>query len=87
MTTTINASNSGSGGLLQTADASGILALQTAGTTALTLSATQNATFAGTLTTAAKGIAAASLPAGSVLQVVSTTKTDTFSTTSIMCEQ
>ena len=82
MTTTINASNAGSGGLLQTADASGILALQTAGTTALTLSATQNATFAGTLTTAAKGIAAASLPAGSVLQVVSTTKTDTFTTTS-----
>ena len=82
MTTTINASNAGSGGLLQTADASGILALQTAGTTALTLSATQNATFAGTLTTAAKGIAAASLPAGAVLQVVQTTKTDSFSTTS-----
>jgi len=80
MTTTINASNSGSGGLLQTADASGILALQTAGTTALTINTSQNATFAGTLTTAAKGIAAASLPAGSVLQVVQTTKTDTFST-------
>jgi len=71
MTTTINASNSGSGGLVQTADASGVLALQTAGVTALTLSATQNATFAGTLTTAAKGIAAASLPAGTVLQVQS----------------
>jgi hypothetical protein len=79
MTTTINASNSGSGGLIQTADASGILALQTAGTTALTLSATQNATFAGTLTTAAQGITAASLPAGSVLQVVSTIKQNTFS--------
>ena len=56
--------------------------LQSAGTTALTLSTAQNATFAGTLATAAKGITAASLPAGSVLQVVSTTKTDTFSTTS-----
>ena len=29
MTTTLNASNSGSGGLVATADASGILALQT----------------------------------------------------------
>jgi hypothetical protein len=79
MTTTINASNSGSGGLVQTADASGILALQTAGVTAVTINASQNATFAGTLTTAAQGIAKASLPAGSVLQVVSTIKQDTFS--------
>jgi hypothetical protein len=46
MTTTINASNSGSGGLVQTADASGVLALQTAGTTALSISAAQVATFA-----------------------------------------
>jgi hypothetical protein len=51
MTTTINASNSGSGGLVQTADASGILALQTAGTTALTIDTSQNATFANALTT------------------------------------
>jgi hypothetical protein len=42
MTTTINASNSGSGGLVQTADASGILALQTAGVTAVTINASQN---------------------------------------------
>jgi len=42
MTTTINASNSGGGGLVQTADASGILALQTAGTTAVTVNASQN---------------------------------------------
>ena len=82
MTTTINASNSGSGGLVQTADASGILALQTAGTTAVTIDTSQNTTFAGTLTTAAQSIAKASLPAGAVLQVVSTTKTDTFTTTS-----
>jgi hypothetical protein len=46
MTTTINASNSGSGGLVQTADASGVLALQTAGTTAVTISAAQVVTFA-----------------------------------------
>jgi len=42
MTTTINASTSGSGGLVQTADASGILALQTAGVTAVTVDASQN---------------------------------------------
>ena len=41
MTTTIDASSSGSGGLIQTADASGILALQTAGTTAVTIDASQ----------------------------------------------
>ena len=49
MTTTINASTSS--GLVNTADTSGVLALQTANTTALTLDASQNATFAGTLTT------------------------------------
>jgi len=42
MTTTINASNSGGGGLVQTADASGVLALQTAGVTAVTVDASQN---------------------------------------------
>jgi hypothetical protein len=42
MTTTINASNSGSGGLIQTADSSGVLALQTAGTTAVTVDTSQN---------------------------------------------
>ena len=41
MTTTINASNTGSGGLIQTADASGVLALQTANITAVTINASQ----------------------------------------------
>jgi hypothetical protein len=41
MTTTLNASNSGSGGLVATADASGVLALQTAGTTAVTVDTSQ----------------------------------------------
>lgn len=53
MTTTINADNgvvSGSAGLKETPDASGILALQTNGVTALTLDASQNAVFAGTVT-------------------------------------
>ena len=49
MTTTINASTSS--GLVNTADTSGSLALQTASTTALTLDTSQNATFAGTITT------------------------------------
>jgi hypothetical protein len=48
MTTTINASTVS--GLVQTADTSGSLALQTANTTALTLDTSQNATFAGTVT-------------------------------------
>jgi hypothetical protein len=83
MASTISAGTTSSTALVATADTSGALVLQTNnGTTALTLSTAQNATFAGTLTTAAQGIAKASLPAGAVLQVVSTTKTDTFSTSS-----
>jgi len=44
MTTTINASTSS--GLVNTADTSGVLALQTAGTTAVTIDASQNVTIA-----------------------------------------
>jgi len=54
MTTTINADNgavSGSAGLKSSADATGVLALQTNGTTAVTVDASQNVTLAGTLTT------------------------------------
>ena len=53
MASTINASNSGSGGLISTGDASGVLALQTGGTTAITIDASQNATFVGNLNTTA----------------------------------
>jgi len=49
MVASINASTSA--GVVTTADTSGILALQTAGTTALTLDASQNATFAGSVKT------------------------------------
>lgn len=63
MTTTINASNSGSGGLIQTADASGILALQTAGTTAMTISATQVVTLANVLLQASGGTGVSTIPA------------------------
>ena len=46
MSSTINASTASGGGVITTADASGILQLQTAGTTALTIDASQNVTFA-----------------------------------------
>jgi hypothetical protein len=81
MASTINASNSGFGGIVSTGDSSGQLQLQTAGTTALTIDTSQNATFAGTLTATGK-LASSSMPTGSVLQVLQTTKTDIFSTTS-----
>ena len=41
----INASTSGAGGLISTADATGILNIQTAGTNAVTVDASQNVTF------------------------------------------
>jgi hypothetical protein len=81
MASTINASTSA--GLVTTADTSGVLVLQSNGTTALTTSGA-NVTIAGTLTAAAQSIAKASLPAGTVLQVVegSTSTTVAVSTTS-----
>lgn len=85
MTTTLNADDgvvSGSAGLKYSADSSGVLALQTNGTTAVTVDASQNTTLAGTLTTSAGGIAKASLPTGSVLQVVQATYSTATSTTS-----
>lgn len=42
MTTTLNASTAGAGGFIATSDNSGVLALQTAGTTAITVDASQN---------------------------------------------
>ena len=49
MASTINASNSGFGGIVSTGDSSGQLQLQTANTTAVTIDTSQNATFAGTV--------------------------------------
>ncbi|CAB4196256.1 Intramolecular chaperone auto-processing domain containing protein [uncultured Caudovirales phage] len=49
MSSTINATTVGVGGVVTTADNSGILVLQTASTTALTISAAQGVTLAGTL--------------------------------------
>jgi hypothetical protein len=42
MASTLNASTSGAGGVITTADSSGVLQLQTAGTTAVTVDASQN---------------------------------------------
>jgi hypothetical protein len=79
MAVTINASTSA--GLVQTADTSGVLALQSNGTTALTTSGA-NVTVAGTLTTSSRGIAKASMPAGTVLQVVNAITASGTTTTS-----
>jgi hypothetical protein len=66
MASTINASNSGFGGIVSTGDSSGQMQLQTAGTTAVTIDTSQNATFAkniilngstsGTITLAAPAV-------------------------------
>jgi hypothetical protein len=70
MAVTINASTSS--GLVQTADTSGTLQLQTAGTTALTLDASQNATFAGTVTaTSYSGSGASLTGVGSITTLAS----------------
>ena len=61
MTTTINASTSS--GLVNTADTSGILQLQTAGTAAVTIDASQNV-----------GIGTSSPDASAILDAQSTTK-------------
>lgn len=53
MTSKINALSTGVGGLATSADASGILELQTNDTTAVTIDASQNVTFANTATATA----------------------------------
>jgi len=75
MASSINASTSGAGGVITSADNSGILNIQTAGTTALSIDASQNITTTNKL-------ASASMPTGSVLQVVQATTTTQITTTS-----
>ena len=72
MANVINATSTGNGGLITTGDDSGILNIQTNETIALSIDASQN------ITTTNK-FAKASMPLGSVLQVVSTTLTTGFS--------
>jgi len=66
------------------ADTTGALVIQTGATptTAVTVDASQNVTLVGTLTTSSRGIAKASMPAGSVLQVVNADLNTFLSTTS-----
>jgi len=80
----ISAGNTTTTTLVVNGDTTGNLVFNTGGanTTALTITNAQNATFAGTLTTASQGIAFASLPTGSVLQVVQTTYSTSILTTS-----
>lgn len=82
---TISAGTTSTTALVSTGDTTGNLILATGSvpTTALTLnSTTQAATFAGTLATASRGITAASMPVGSVIQVVNANYTTLFSTSS-----
>ena len=55
MTTTLNASTAGAGGFIATSDNSGVLALQTAGTTAITVDTSQNVGIGTTSPTAISG--------------------------------
>ncbi len=55
MPSIINASTSGAGGVITTADASGVLQLQTAGTTAISVDASQNVTLTNVLPQASGG--------------------------------
>jgi hypothetical protein len=69
MTTTINASTTA--GLVQTADTSGVLALQTAGTTAVTVDASQNVGI-GTTTLTNKFNVAGAIQSSSALVAIAT---------------
>ena len=61
MPSSINASTAGAGGVITTADNSGVLQVQTAGTTALSISASQVSAFSGNLsTTGSLGVGTAS---------------------------
>lgn len=77
MASTINASSTSTSGLIQTADATGILQLQSNGVTGLTVDTAANVTVNTNLTFSNK-IQQANLPTGCVLQVVQAVKTDTF---------
>jgi hypothetical protein len=76
MTATINASTSA--GVVTTADTSGILQLQTNGTAALTVDASQNTTIAGTLTTAGVTTFAAGTAALPAITTTGDTNTGIF---------
>ena len=70
MASTINAKTTGVGGIDASGDASGVLALQTGGTTALTIDASQNVTLAKGLTVGASAAPAFSAYASVVQSLV-----------------
>jgi hypothetical protein len=74
MSSTINASTASGGGVITTADASGILQLQTAGVTGLTIDASQNVTLAKGLTVGASAAPAFSAYQSSAQTISSSTK-------------
>lgn len=77
MASTINASTTSTSGLVYNADASGILQLQSNGVTGLTVDNTGNITVNTNLTFSNK-VQPANLPAGCVIQVIQSVKSDTF---------
>ena len=79
MSSTINATTVGVGGVVTTADNSGILVLQTASTDAVTISAAQGVTLAGTLgVTGITTVAAGSAAAPSIVSTTGTADTGQF---------
>lgn len=70
MAATINASTSA--GLVQTADTSGVLALQTAGTTAVSISASQVVTLTNALPVASGGTGASTLAGANIVTLTGT---------------
>jgi hypothetical protein len=79
MSSTINATTVGVGGIVTTADNSGILILQTASTNAVTISAAQGITLAGTLgVTGITTVAAGSAAAPSIVSTTGTSDTGEF---------
>jgi hypothetical protein len=85
----ISAGNTTSTAVVISGDTTGNLVFATGGSnaTALTISNTQAATFAGTLATTSRGISAASVPVGSVIQtVVSSYSTQVTSTSATFAD-
>jgi hypothetical protein len=81
MTTTLNASTAGAGGFIATSDNSGVLALQTAGTTAVTIDTSQNVGIGGALLAGTPGGAAGKVLALAATQFPQSIMTATSGTT------
>ena len=79
MASIINAASSGSGGLVSTADSSGVLQLQTNGTTALSIGTNGVLTLSNALPTGSGGTGLASFTSGGVVYASSTSALSTGS--------